>query len=321
MSRPAFYKLMFAAFGIGFWLTIIAQVLALISTAGLFPDFIQGGSVDLYLSKPISRARLFLTKYATGLLFAGLQVFVFTAASFLVLGIRGGSWEPRLFLAVPLVVLVFSFLYCVCVLLGLLTRSTVAALMLTILFWLIVFGLRTTDEFLLKARIAKEMETEAYERLFHSSDEQAKQLQAEIKSGDASASQRLEDNRKRRRELVEKKEKSDPSRRNLITAHRIFFTIRSVFPKTDAAENMLVRTLRLTPEETSDERTGTGRGSHFGFDFGDRTEIDWMTDQRVNEVAAKQLFSRSIGWVVWTSVAFEVVVLGMGCWVFCRRDF
>jgi hypothetical protein len=45
-----------------------------------------------------------------------LQVLVFSTASFLVIGLRGGSWEPGLFLAVPIVTLMFSYLFSVCVL-------------------------------------------------------------------------------------------------------------------------------------------------------------------------------------------------------------
>ena len=127
------YKVVLRQAVIGFWLAWGATVLALVSTAGIFPDFLAGGSVDLYLAKPIGRVRLFLTKYAAGLLFVLLQVLVFTVGAFLVAGLRAGQWEPSLFLAVPLVVCFFSYLYAVCVLLGVLTRSTIAALLLSAL--------------------------------------------------------------------------------------------------------------------------------------------------------------------------------------------
>src|SRR5439155_6423690 len=123
----AFYKFIFTAFAIPYWFGLFASVLALISVGGIFPDLITGGSIDLYLSKPISRLRLFLTKYVFGLLFVALQVFVFSAASFLVILLRGHAFEPRIFLAVPLVTLYFSYLFCVCAALGIATRSTMAA--------------------------------------------------------------------------------------------------------------------------------------------------------------------------------------------------
>ena len=130
-----FYKGLFLQIGIGTWLSWIASILALISTAGIFPDLMTAGSIDLFVSKPIGRLRLFFTEYLAGLLFAALQVTIFTAACFLVIGLRGGVWEPGLFLAVPIVVCFFSYLFSVCVFLGVATRSTIAALLLTLLFW------------------------------------------------------------------------------------------------------------------------------------------------------------------------------------------
>src|SRR5688572_27974867 len=97
IDRPTFYKYVFSELGVGWWLNFFGILLALISTAGIIPDFVSGGAVDLYLSKPVSRLRLWLTKYATGLTFVGLQVGVFTLGCFLLIGIRAGSWDLRMF--------------------------------------------------------------------------------------------------------------------------------------------------------------------------------------------------------------------------------
>jgi len=53
ISREVFYKTAFVQFGIGIWLSWIATILALVSTAGMVPDLISSGSVELVLSKPI----------------------------------------------------------------------------------------------------------------------------------------------------------------------------------------------------------------------------------------------------------------------------
>ncbi|MBV8779885.1 MAG: hypothetical protein JO353_00675, partial [Phycisphaerae bacterium] len=128
IDRATAYKTLFENLGVNWWLTWGATLLALVSTASTFPDFLTGGAIDLYLSKPISRLRLFITKYLTGLLFVTLQVIAFCLASFFVLGFRGGVWVPAVFIAVPLVVLFFSYLYCVMTFFGILTRSTIASL-------------------------------------------------------------------------------------------------------------------------------------------------------------------------------------------------
>ena len=109
--------------GISIWLSWAATILALVSTAGIFSDLDQPG-VRLTCSCPDRSAGCgcFLTGVlVAGLLFVTLQVVVFCLASFLVIGLRGGAWEPGLFIAVPLVVCFFSYLYAVCVLLGVVT--------------------------------------------------------------------------------------------------------------------------------------------------------------------------------------------------------
>ena len=57
-----YYKLIFQSLRIDIWLTWLAAILALVSTAGIIPDMIAGGSIDMMLSKPIGRTRLFLTR-------------------------------------------------------------------------------------------------------------------------------------------------------------------------------------------------------------------------------------------------------------------
>ena len=105
------YKFLFSSMMIDWWLTWAVLILAIISTAGIFPDFLSGGSIDLFISKPIGRLRLFLTKYFTGMLFAFLQVSIFSVVAFFVMGTRGKMWEPRLFLAIPIMLCLFSYLY------------------------------------------------------------------------------------------------------------------------------------------------------------------------------------------------------------------
>ncbi|MGP1345847.1 MAG: ABC transporter permease [Phycisphaerales bacterium] len=163
MPPEVFYKLTFVSFAIPVWLAWGATILALISTASMIPDFVSGGSIELSLAKPIGRIRLFLTKYLCGLLFVVLQVGVFSLGAFLVIGLRGGAWEPGLFLAVPLITVFFSYLFCVCALVGLLTRSTIAALLLTMLFWLLLFAVNTTDGIMLTFDTRAQMTVQRHE--------------------------------------------------------------------------------------------------------------------------------------------------------------
>jgi ABC-type transport system involved in multi-copper enzyme maturation permease subunit len=158
VSPGGFYKFLFSWFGINLWLAWGATILALISTAGMIPEMVSSGAVELVLSKPISRLRLFLTKYAAGLMFVALQATVFAVGAILVIGFRGGVWDARPLMAIPLMVLFFSYLFSVCALVGMLTRSTLLALLATILVWLASWLAASVEQFMLEQRLRQEQQ-------------------------------------------------------------------------------------------------------------------------------------------------------------------
>lgn len=115
----------------------IGVMLMVIATAGTFPSFIERGAVDVVLSKPISRPRLFLYKYLAGMVFVVLQACVFFGLTFLVMWLRWGVFAPGYLACILLLVLLFSYLYCVSVLVAIKTRSTVAAILVSLFCWTI----------------------------------------------------------------------------------------------------------------------------------------------------------------------------------------
>jgi ABC-type transport system involved in multi-copper enzyme maturation permease subunit len=113
----------------------VGLILILIATAGFFPTMMEPGAADVLLTKPISRPRLFIYKYACSLVFVLLQASAFVVLTFVVMGVRWGVWAPGYLLSVPLLVLLFSYVYCVSVLVAVKTRSTVAAILLSLAAW------------------------------------------------------------------------------------------------------------------------------------------------------------------------------------------
>jgi len=328
ISRELFYKYLFSNFGVGFWLTWVGLALALVSTASIVPDFVAGGSVDLYLCRPISRLRLFLTKYVTGLLFVTLQVALFTVACFVLIGLRAGLWDLRLFLAIPVVVCAFSYLFCVCALIGVLTRSTIAALLLTVLFWMTTFGVETSEQVLFMGVTAGKMETEAYKNQFASLDRQESSLKERTSSGDASAATEMESVTKRRRDLEEKKRLSDPRRDNIAFAHRLLYAAKTAFPKKGETNVLLQRWLNIDTTDLDEQRlenrdkrrAARNPGGGWLSGFKDRTEVSFNDSDVIREVKAV-VDARPVSWVLGTSLAFEAVILSLAAWVFCRRDY
>ena len=301
VSRPVFYNFLFSAIGIDTWLSWIASILALISTAGIFPDLVAGGSIDLVLSKPISRARLFLTQYAAGLLFVTLQVGLFTGASFLVIGLRGGSWQPELFLAVPLVVCFFSYLFAVCAFLGVATRSALAALLLTLLFWFLLHGLHSADVTVGLFSATSQQQADVIDGEIRGLRRQVAKRSAQSRpAGDpaaaapddklASLQRRIAESQKRRAEKISQAE-------SLNRARGVLVGVKTFLPKTAETVELLQR---------------------FLIRVSDLPGIDQAGPQKR---LVAELRERSVTWIIGTSLIFEAVILALGMWVFQRRDF
>jgi len=299
-SRPVFYKFLFSEIGVNVWLTSIAGILALISTAGIFPDLVAGGSIDLVLCKPISRVRLFLTQYAAGLLFVGLQVGLFTGGSFLVIGLRGRSWQPGLFLAVPLVVCFFSYLFAVCAFLGVATRSTLAALLLTLLFWFLLYGLHSADVAIGAISAANERQAEVLSGEIRDLRQKVSNRRAQSAPADDSATskdnsvaalqKRLSERQERRAEAIRQTE-------SLNNARKILVGIKTFLPKTAETVDLLQRSLIRVADLPGIDEGGPRRR------------------------LVAEMRERSVGWIIGTSLIFEAVILALGAWVFQRRDF
>jgi len=308
---PAFlYKWLFSSLVVSWWLTLLAALLALISTAGIFPDFMASGSVDLFLARPIGRLRLFFTKYLAGLLFVTLQVTLFTSLSFLVLGWRAKLWEPGLFAAIPLVVVFFSYLFAICVLLGTWTRSTIAALLLTILAWLAIWAVDLGD----RATTSLRRDTELRQALL---DDQIEELNGQIATAQATVEQTgLAALQTQRAALVENRAKVEtPSA--LITAQNIALGIKSVVPKTRETINLLDRVLFKDKDlqEASRHEPATSTAPEFPRRrMGPRFEARQMEQLKAGR-------ERPVWWIIGTSLLFEAACLALAAWHFCTRDF
>lgn len=141
-----FYLGLFNKAIIGIWLSWVAIIIALISCAPIFPELLTEGAAGVSLSKPISRPRLFLYKFIGALLFVAVQTLLFAAIVFVAIRWRIGVWNPTVFWSVPVVILLFSYLYSVMSLLGIKTRSVMASVLLTLLFWVLCFGSALTEQ-------------------------------------------------------------------------------------------------------------------------------------------------------------------------------
>ena len=116
-------------------------LLALVWTAGFVPTFLDPRAASVLIAKPASRRLLLLGKFAGVLAFVGFQVALFVGLTWTCLGLRTGIWEGAYLGCVPLLLLQFAVFYAFSVLLGVVTRSTVACVFGSVLFWLLSWGI------------------------------------------------------------------------------------------------------------------------------------------------------------------------------------
>ncbi len=116
-------------------------LLALVWTAGFLPTFLEAGSASVLLAKPVPRWSLLAGKYLGVLVFVAFQATVFVGAVWLALAVRTGVWDASCFLALPLLLLHFAVFFSFSALLAVTTRSTIACVFGSLLFWLVCLGM------------------------------------------------------------------------------------------------------------------------------------------------------------------------------------
>ena len=145
-----------------YWMMTFAVLLALFPATTIFPDTMRSGAIDLLLSKPISRLKLFCGKYLGALLFVSMLALILSTICFVSLLVRLNTAYWGIFCSVGLTALIFSFIYSVNVLVGVWTRGNVSALLLTLLFWVFLWVVQKIEfesGLALRSRSTAEMQT------------------------------------------------------------------------------------------------------------------------------------------------------------------
>ncbi|MCH7573378.1 MAG: ABC transporter permease [Planctomycetes bacterium] len=307
LTRP-FYMGVFSYFIVNIWMTWAATILALVSTTSIYPDFLAGGAIDIVLSKPISRLKLFVCKYIASLLFVILQVTIFSAGIFLCVGLRLGEWNPKIFLAIPIITIFFSYLFSFNVLTGIVTRSSLTALLLTILFWFGIAGLATTEEILHTIKVEQGISARESEKKIENTTAKLDAL------SDAESETKIARRKRYEKEISLAETKRDESLKLEITLNKWHRPIQYgmwFLPKTSETVGLLSRALK-DPSGLDILAIMEGVGQGDG-----RSRDRQNADRMVREV----IEGYSLWYVLGTSLLFEFIILALAAWIFCRRDF
>lgn len=122
----------------------IGLLIAILVTANMIPETFLPGSLNLLMSKPISRWGLLLAKFVGGCAFVSLCAVYLFVGLWLWLGIQMGIWDKGILLAIPLYILVFAIYYSVSTFVGVYSRSTILSIVVTAIFWAACFAIGLT---------------------------------------------------------------------------------------------------------------------------------------------------------------------------------
>ena len=124
------------------WVAGVAPLLALFSMASVIPKTMKSGQAALLFIKVGGRSEVLLGKFLGGVAFTAIPALICVTGLYLTMGWRLDIWENRLFLAVPFALLFFSVMAAVTVALGVLTKSSSASLVVTLIFAASVMALQ-----------------------------------------------------------------------------------------------------------------------------------------------------------------------------------
>ncbi|GAB5403707.1 MAG: hypothetical protein Aurels2KO_19380 [Aureliella sp.] len=122
-------------------LGVIAVMVAIVVTSPIIPDTFRSGSLNLLLSKPISRVLLYLSKFFGSTVFVLVNISFVLTALYFIAGFRFQFWNSGLLACIPLLMFVFIIFYSVSALAGLLWKNAIVCVVATMVFWLFCFVL------------------------------------------------------------------------------------------------------------------------------------------------------------------------------------
>lgn len=126
----------------------VGTLFCIAATAFFMPDMLEKGSADTAFSKPVRRGVLLLARYVSGILFVAALASVLIFGIYAGLRLASGHHDPGFLWSIVTLVYLFAIFHAVSIMVGILTRSSVTAILATLL----LFVFCATVQFLWVAR-------------------------------------------------------------------------------------------------------------------------------------------------------------------------
>lgn len=125
---------------------VFGIIAAILVTSTVIPQMFEPGSITLLLSKPISRSLLLTAKFFGACAFVFLNVTLLLVGLWLIAGLRLGMWNSGMLWCIPIFLFMFMIYYTISALTGLVWKSAIISVVLTVVFYFVCFGVDVTHE-------------------------------------------------------------------------------------------------------------------------------------------------------------------------------
>ncbi|MGD1045484.1 MAG: hypothetical protein ABR936_09185 [Bacteroidota bacterium] len=120
-------------------------LLGIFGVAGLIPSMLEKGMIDLFLSKPLTRAELLMARAFGAVSGIAFNLIYFFLGVWLIFGLKVGVWHWGFLSSTIYVVYAFVCFFSVVTIVGLITRSSGFSIMLAFVFSIVSWGLEVRE--------------------------------------------------------------------------------------------------------------------------------------------------------------------------------
>jgi ABC-type transport system involved in multi-copper enzyme maturation permease subunit len=150
--------------GFSGFLYFLCTFLAIFATAHLVPRMQEKGTIDLYLSRPVSRVKLLMSRYLAGLLLAASNIFYLILSMWLIVMWKTHVVHPKFLMAAVIILFVVATLLAFAFLVGVVTSSTAVSIMSS--YAIFFFGLMLAGHDRFAAVVSKQWQAWLIQTLY-----------------------------------------------------------------------------------------------------------------------------------------------------------
>ena len=118
----------------------VGILMMLVWTAGFIPESLHPSAASVMLAKPTPRWLFLAGKFLGVICFVALHATIFFFGTWLAFGVKTEFWYPAYLMGIPLMVFHFAVIYSFSMMLAVLTRSTTACVVGTVVFWFVCYA-------------------------------------------------------------------------------------------------------------------------------------------------------------------------------------